>query len=255
MIIHILGRHLNPGLHVYFGNRPATEVTVLGHNGLTCSVPRVNRPCRVPVYLVANGRIVPPHHPYPPLYYSYVDEEDQTGAQGTRVFLEGDYDSQASSEYSGEPMGGVSPSQQKQQDQGRMPSWHQQYPQYQSRHGSPLATETPPSYEDATTKEQRDRFNRLRMEKDQKTFSTLQAAGETIADYCATEMFDSPEGQNSKVASSKVETSKMETSRVETSKAVTKAHKELSLLEQKREVKGLRSDLKLWAIWVSPPHL
>lgn len=220
---------------------------VHGQNGITCLTPRVNRPGRVPVNLVANGRMIAPCDPHPQLFYTYVDVEDQTGPQSTQCYVGGDYSSQANPEYNGgASTGGISQQQQQtQQDQGQVHPWGPQSA-YRRRHVSPSAAETPPSYEDATTQEQRDRFNLLRREKDQKTFSTLQAAGDTIADQYASEMFDSPQAE-----SSKAETSKVETSQVETSKAVTKLRsKELSLLEQKREIKGLRSDLKLWSIWV-----
>ncbi|KAL8792229.1 MAG: hypothetical protein Q9195_005185 [Heterodermia aff. obscurata] len=239
ILLHILGRHLTPGLEVYFGCWTATQVTVLGHNGLTCVVPRANGPCRVPVNIVANGRIIPLCPPYPQLYYTYVDEEARTGAQSTRIFLDGGNNVPGNAEYNRVPNGEVN-----QHDQGHISDWQSPY---QSRHGSPPPSETPPSYQDATTPEERDRFNLTRREKDQKTLSTLQAAGDTIADYCATEMFDR---ESPKVESSKIKLSKVESSRVESSKGVTKVRKELSLLDQKREVKGLRSDFKLWVIWV-----
>ena len=194
---------------------------------------------------MVNGRIIPPYDPSQQQYYTYVDAEDQASLQRAQPYLSGAPSSQINPGYNGgASIGGISqPQQHFQQDQGQNEPWGPQST-YMSRHGSPPASETPPSYEDATTPEQRDRFNLLRS-KDQKTFSTLQAAGETMADHYATEMFDSPQAETSKA-----ESSKAEASRVETSKAVTKSGKELSLLERKREVKGLRSDLKLWAIWV-----
>ena len=254
---------------------------MLGRNGLTCVVPRVNRPQAVPVYIVINGQMILPYHPYPQLYYTYVDAEDQSGLQSTQCSVGSDYSPYVHPEY----IRGISqPQEQIQQNQGQLQPWIPRGT-YQKRHRSSSTAETPPSYEDATTQEQRDKFNRLRSEKDQKTFSTLQAAGDTIADYYASEMFDSPQVESSKGETSKVETSKTETSKiesskaeiskaeiskaetskvesskvkisqVETSKAVTKPRKEyFTLLEQKREVKGLRSDLKLWAFWVSHYH-
>ena len=216
--------------------------------------------------MTAEGRIIYPYHPYPRLFYTYVDAEDQTGLQNTPVHVGGDYNPQSNPEGNG----GISqPQQQIQPEERQIQPWRPQM-NYQSRHGSPPAAETPPSYEDATTQEQRDKFNLMLSEKYRKTFSTLQAAGETLADYYASERFDSPQAGNSKAEvgtskaesskvesskaeNSKVEMSKAETSRIKSPKAVTKQPpKELNLLEQKREVKGLRSDLKLWAIWVCP---
>ena len=249
---------------------------MLGRNGLTCVVPRVNRPQAVPVNIMVDGQIILPYHPYPQLYYTYVDVEDENGLQSTQCRVASDYNAYVHPEYvRGIDIGEISPPQgQIQQDQGQLQRWLPRCT-YQKRHRSSSAAETPPSYEDATTQEQRDRFNLLRIEKDQKTISTLQAAGDTIADYYASEMFDSAQveiskaetskteiskaeiskTETSKTETSKVEASKVETSQVETSKAVTKPRGEyFALLEPKREVKGLRSDLKLWAVWVCHYH-
>lgn len=107
-------------------------------------------------------------------------------------------------------------------------------------------TETPPSYSDVLAED--DQRN-LEM----KTKSTLRAVGDALMDQKAQEAFDAPttSTQTTDVKkSSRKKSHRMERVTIGR-RPVSEEQKAKLRAERKSKVKGLKSDRRLWAVWVS----
>jgi len=234
-----IGRGFRSDLQVLFGDHRATEVRSLaGGETLSCRVPRGDRAGPVKISFVYPN---PQRLPSPSIatnhLYTYVDEDSDMSAPQAlsypiqRQSTENSFDcGQASQQY---PVGNML----SQWAQG--PNMHQQsgMPRHTRTHSSGQGfTETPPSYHDVLAEDDQ-RISDL------KTRSTLRAVGDALMDRKATELFELPTAE--------AESSKVMQRLTIGGKSLSREQTEKLRAERNRKVKGLRSDRKLWTVWVS----
>lgn len=234
-----IGKGFRSDLQVLFGDHRATEVRSLaGGETLSCRVPRGDRAGSVKIsFVYPNPQRLPSPSIATNQRYTYVDEDSDMGApQALQYSVQGQNSEnlfdcgQVSQQY---PVGNVL------SQWALGPNMQQQssMPQHTRSHSSGQGfTETPPSYHDVLAEDDQ-RISDL------KTRSTLRAVGDALMDRKARELYELPYAET---GSSKV------------MQHVTIGGKGLSCeetaklrAERNHKVKGLRSDRKLWTVWVS----
>lgn len=240
-----IGKGFGSDLQVLFGAHKATEVRsfAVGET-LSCRVPRGDRAGSVKISFVYPN---PQRLPSPTIptnhQYTYVDEDADMGApqalqhpvQGQSAENPFDW-GQTSQQY---PVGNMMSQWAQGPNMHQQSSMHQQSGMHHHNHSHSSGKdfiETPPSYTDVLAEDDQ----RIA---DLKTRSTLRAVGDALIDQKATELFDIPvaEAESSKVTQ-RFTIGGKGLSREETVKLRA---------ERNQQVKGLRSDRKLWTVWVS----
>lgn len=234
-----IGHGFRSDLQVLFGDHRATEVrSFAGGETLSCRIPRGDRAGLVKIsFLYPNPQRLPSPSIGTNHRYNYVDEDsDMSAPQAQQYPIQGQsgeniFDcGQASQQY---PIGNAM----SQWTQG--PNMQQQsgMPQHTRSHSSGQGfTETPPSYRDVLAEDDQ-RISDL------KTRSTLRAVGDALLDQKAMECFEFPVAE--------AESSKVMQRVTIGGKGFSREQAEKLRAERSQKVKGLRSDRKLWTVWVS----
>ena len=247
-------------LQVFFGNRRVTGVRTRSGLTLSCRSPPGDGPGKVPIRFVhVHAQGLPPTEPDRPLHFEYTGNPnkspDPDRAQTVPIQDEkpstdqmGNYGNGMQQWSAGNAAGPYQQQYQHQHQQQQYGFQHQMYtaesgPGYHGRR--PGFAETPPSYHDVLAEDDQRIL-------DMKTKSTLRAVGDALMDEKSQEMFDPTTTQTStfRAASSTEKSHRME--RVTIGRGPMSDEQMAKLRAERREkVKGLSSDRKLWAVWVS----
>ena len=219
---------------------------------MSCMTPPGDRAGTVHVHLAwMQSPYLQPSRTRRPLHFTYHDEAQQDGLSmaihhnNTALLPDEDmYDAFSSQ---------CGPNMQQTQQGNITNNYHMgQYNMDQaSRHRDKVSSptsETPPSYEEVTTKEEREKHERR--QQDSKIPSWLQARIEKRLDLHIGKHFSSTQTEKSKAMSSSTKDSVQTESSKNSAEAAEAERQRLLLFGRKREVKGLGKDYKLWGIWV-----
>ena len=254
----LLGIGFHDELQVFFGNRCAISVQSRHGVSLTCTVPPGDGPGVVPIRIEhRNSQGLATQNAEPLHLYEYVAARSSELGQG-----QGQVVPMQNGNTSSAPPGNYTNGMAQWQAINGMGQYQQQYQQQQYgypqqmyapesdpgyQHGSRQGfTETPPSYHDVLAEDDQRKL-------DMKTRSTLHAVGDALLDQKAQEAFDA--------TGTSIQTTGVEKYCRERSRSmdcvtigrnpVSEEQKAKLRAERENRVKGLRSDRKLWAVWVS----
>ena len=226
-----LGSGFHPNLQVWFGQRRATSVRIRSGTSLTCCIPPGERPGQVAIRF---GQQNPQRLPSPSTetthFYRYVASDRQNGISHTVR--------NQSQNPSSEDLFGYSQTFRSYSAENSMSQYSQHPNMPQHRYNSSAGqgfTETPPSYRDVLAEDDQRKL-------DVKTRSTLAAVGEALLDQKASERFET--------TTTVAESSKVMRHVTIGSHGMSDEEREMLRAERNRKAKGLRSDRKLWSIWV-----
>lgn len=267
----VLGTGFCPGVQVFFGNRAATSVHIRQEGTLTCIAPPSDQPGMVPIHIyLMNPQRLPTPEAEPMHFYQYVpaSSPDLGQGQGQIVPIQ---DGTTSPVQPGNYQNGM----QQWPAMNGIGQYQQQYPQQQypqhrygfthQRYGSESGpgyaveagpnyhhsrrqsfTETPPSYHDVLAEDDQRKM-------DMKTSSMLRAVGDALMDQKAQEAFDTTTAAASQSTDTKTSyhlaPRKMERVTIGRN-PVSEEQKAKLRAERRKKVKGLKSDKKLWAVWL-----